>query len=71
MSTGIEHWFGSMADIGPLYPFVGSEFLLWCIGIVFWIAWQVSCTRAEDKQYKDEIAKHGDRETLKKLIDRH
>ena len=71
MSTGIENWLGSMTDIGPLYPFVGSEFLLWCIGIVFWIAWQISSTRAEDKQYKEEIAKHGDPETLKKLIDRH
>ena len=71
MSTGIENWLGNMADLGPLYPFVGSEFILWCIGVALWIVWQVSCTRAENQQYRDEIEKHGDAESLNKAIDRH
>ena len=57
MSTGIENWLGNMADLGPLYPFAGNEFILWCVGIVLWIVWQVSCTRAESKQYREEIDK--------------
>ena len=71
MSTGIENWLGNMAELGPLYPFVGSEFILWGVGVALWIVWQVSCTRAESQQYRDEIEKHGDAETLKKTINRH
>lgn len=69
-STGaIENWLGNIADIGPLYPFVGSEFTLWCIGIFVWILWQVSCTRAESRQYREEIEKHGGKESIQELID--
>ena len=71
MSTGIENWMGNMAELGPPYPFVGSEFVLWCIGVVLWIVWQVSCTRAESKQYREEIENHGDADSLKKAIERH
>ena len=71
MSTGaIENWFGTMADVGPLYPFVGSEFALCCIGIVLWIVWQIACTRAESAQYREEIEKHGEKISLKQAIER-
>lgn len=71
MSTGaVENWFGNIAELGPLYPFVGSEFVLVCVAVVFWVAWQVSCTRAENKQYREEIAKHGDDASLTKLAER-
>ena len=33
MSTGnVESWSGNMAEIGPLYPFVGAEFALFVVG---------------------------------------
>ena len=42
MSTGnIESWSGNMAEIGPLYPFVGAEFALFVVGMVLWILWHV------------------------------
>ncbi len=42
MSTGsFENWAGDIADIGPIYPFVGSEFLLWIIGLALWIIWHI------------------------------
>lgn len=70
MSTGsIENWFGNMAELGPLYPFVGTEFLWFWVGVVFWIAWQISCTRAENAKYAEELKKHGNPASLKKLLD--
>ena len=70
MSTGeIENWFGTMADVGPLYPFVGSEFVLFCVGVVLWVAWQISCTRAESAQYREEIEKHGDKKSLREVVE--
>ena len=69
MSTGIENWFGNMAELGPLYPFVGSEFILWIIGVALWIIWQISCTRAENRQFQEEIDKHGSKQSLQDAID--
>ncbi len=70
MSTGtIENWFGNMAELGPLYPFVGTRFILFCAGVVFWIGWQISCTRAETARYAEELKKHGDSASLKKHLD--
>ena len=40
MSTiGYESWAVDMADVGPIYPFQGSEMLMVILGVVFWIAW--------------------------------
>ena len=56
MRTGhIENWSGNMIDIGPLYPFVGSEFLLWIIALVIWLAWHYWQSRIERKEYDDDI----------------
>ena len=42
MSTGnFENWAGNIADIGPIYPFVGAEWLFVLIGVVYWIVWHV------------------------------
>ena len=69
MSTGaIENWAGTMADVGPLYPFVGSEFALWCIGVALWIVWHIVLTRKEGQQYEDDIKKLGGADTVKKRI---
>jgi len=70
MSTGnFESWEGEITEIGAIYPFVGSEFILWLIGIGLWILWHVLQCRAENKQYEDELKKFGDSDTIKKLLD--
>ena len=70
MSTGnFENWAGEISEIGAIYPFVGSEFALWLIGMGFLILWLVIQFRTENKQYEDERSKYGDPETIKKLLD--
>lgn len=50
-TTIIETWSGTdLMQQGPIYPFVGSEFLLWIIGIVFWIGFHVLQARIEKKE---------------------
>jgi hypothetical protein len=71
MATGnIENWAGTIADIGAMYPFVGSEFVLWIIGMVLWILWHVRQSRIENQQYEEEIRRYGDKETLRRIISR-
>ncbi len=69
MSTGsFENWAGNISDIGPIYPFVGSEVFLWILGLVLWIAWHVIETKRENRTYEEEVRKYGDTETLRRLI---
>ncbi len=69
MSTGsFENWAGNIADIGPIYPFVGAEGLLVLLGVAFWIAWHIWQLKQEARVYRDEVQKVGDPDTLKKLV---
>ncbi len=55
MTTGnFENFAGEIAEIGPMYPFVGSEGLLVVVGLVFWIAWHIWQTIHESKTYDED-----------------
>ena len=70
MSTGnIENWAGDITEIGAIYPFVGSEFALWIVGIVLWVLWHIVQARMENKQYEEEKKQYGDADTIKQLLD--
>ena len=64
MSTGnFETWQGTITDIGPLYPFVGSETVLVIIGLAFWIGWHILQWKMESSNFNDdmEILKNPDK----------
>ncbi len=52
MPTGIDS-FANPGDIGPIYPFVGTEVALAIIGIVLWIAWHVLQMRDESREWAE------------------
>jgi hypothetical protein len=55
MTTGnFTDWSGNMLDLGPLYPFVGSEGLMVLLAFIFWIGWHILQIRGENKQLEDE-----------------
>lgn len=57
MSTGnFQNWDGNIADIGPIYPFVGSEGLMVIICLAFWIVWHILQVRMENAQLDREAA---------------
>lgn len=64
----IESWGGAIADIGPMYPMVGTETALVIIGVVGWIVWHVIQAKRENREYEEQIKKYGDAENLKRLI---
>jgi len=51
----VGNWQGNIADIGPLYPMVGSEGILTIILIVFWIGWHIVQFRMENRNYEDDL----------------
>lgn len=56
MSTGIEAW-KNLAEIGPLYPFVGTETMWVIAGLIIWIVWHVLQISAE-KEHHDKAKRH-------------
>ena len=52
MSTGIETW-KNLSEIGPIYPFVGAEFVLVVVAVVFWLVWHV-VQIGHEKSHHDE-----------------
>ena len=65
----VTSWSGNIADIGPIYPMVGSETVLVIVGVVAWIVWHVVQTKRENREYEEQIKKYGDSETLQRLLD--
>ena len=55
----VESWGGTIADIGPMYPMVGTEGLLVIIGLALWIVWHVIQANRENREYEDQIRKYG------------
>ena len=66
----IESWGESvtMADLGPIYPMVGTEGVLVIIGVVAWIVWHVVQTKRENREYEEQVRKYGGADSLKRLI---
>ena len=63
-TTVIKSWTGvDLLAVGPIYPFVGSEFLLWIVGLVVWIGFHIVGTRIEKRELEAdaEAARHPDR----------
>ena len=68
-TTGIDTWAVDLADIGPIYPFQGTEVLLAVLGVAAWLGWQVWCIGWEKAYHREKIARYGDAESLKRAID--
>lgn len=50
MPTGLQS-FSDPANIGPLYPFAGTEVLLAILGIALWIGFHILQAREETKEW--------------------
>jgi hypothetical protein len=69
MSTGIESWDGNMLDLGPLYPFVGSEGIMVIIAVVFWVGWHILQIRMENRTHDETAARLRQAGNLQKAVE--
>ncbi|NIT66074.1 MAG: hypothetical protein GWM93_05190 [Gemmatimonadetes bacterium] len=68
MSTGVETWNISLLDIGPMYPFAGTEVLWALIGLGTWVLWHIIQGRMENDVYDEDEKTFTDKEKLKQAI---
>lgn len=68
-TTIVETWRGTdLTQLGPIYPFVGSEFILWIIGMVFWIGFHVLQARIENREMEADAAAARDPARLSRVF---
>lgn len=72
MTTGtVTTWGGTITDIGPIYPFVGSEGFLVILLLVFWVAWHILQLRGEGQEHeRDRADIVANKDVAKRMIDR-
>lgn len=57
-TTTVDTWSGTdLSQLGPIYPFVGSEFLLWILGLAFWIGFHILQAGIEKREMERD-ARH-------------
>lgn len=66
----VTSWTGTVTDIGPLYPFVGTEFLLVLVAFVVWLLWHVLQLRTESQEYQNDAQELRTKGVLKHALER-
>lgn len=68
-TTMVDTWSGTdLSQLGPIYPFAGSEFLLWILGLIFWIGFHILQARIEKRELEADAAASRDPERLGRVF---
>ena len=72
MSTnGMSSWAVDLKDVAAVYPFEGTEFIMFIIGLAFWIWWHVAQMRMEKDEIHHEMDADASGKKAKEAIDRY
>ncbi len=55
VSTGVDS-FVKPGELGPLYPFVGTEMILFGVAFFLWLAWHFLQARGETREHREACA---------------
>lgn len=70
-TTEITSWAVDLTNIGPIYPFVGSEMLWFILGLVFWIGFHVWQIGFEKRMYDEDTAHMRRPEDFERALKQH
>lgn len=72
MSTnGMTSWAVDLKDVAAVYPFQGSEVLMFILGLAFWILWHVAQLRQEATEVQHEMEADASGDKAREAIDRY
>jgi hypothetical protein len=64
-------WAVDLANVGPVYPWIGFELIMVLVAVALWILWHVIQIRQENAELERDIRLYGDRESIKKALEEH
>ena len=64
-------WAVDLANIGAIYPWQGSEVIMFLVAFVLWIVFHVLQIKQENVDYNEDIDRYGSAELIKKALDEH
>jgi hypothetical protein len=68
-TTVVETWSGAnLSEIGPIYPMPGSEFILFIIGLIFWIGFHFKQASIERREMEADADAAKNPERLKRVF---
>ena len=68
-TTAVETWAGAdLSQLGPIYPMVGSEFILFIIGLAFWLLFHFMQMGVEKREFEADEAAARDPDRLKRVF---
>lgn len=70
-TTIVETWATDLSQLGPIYPFAGSEFVLWIIGLAFWIGFHILQGRIESRQMDEESTDLRNKARMSEVLKRY
>ena len=53
-TTSYTSWAADLAEVGAVYPFVGSEVVMVILGVVFWLTCQILMSKMENEELEAE-----------------
>lgn len=48
-------WTGNIAELGPIYPWVGAETAMVIVLLVVWVGWHIWQISLEESNYSDDL----------------
>jgi hypothetical protein len=70
-TNGMTDWAVDLADVGAIYPFQGTEFLMVVAAVAFWIIWHVLQFRAEKTELSHEMDADQSGDKAREVIGRY
>jgi hypothetical protein len=64
-------WAVDLKDVAAVYPFQGTEFIMFIAGLVFWLWWHWAQMRMEANEIRHEMDADASGEEAKQAIDRY
>ncbi|MEQ8370242.1 MAG: hypothetical protein RIE31_11020 [Alphaproteobacteria bacterium] len=53
-TTNIDTWQVPLAEIGPLYPFVGWEWLFVVLAVALWVSFHIWQAVNENREFRED-----------------
>ena len=64
-------WAVDLANVGAIYPWIGSELIMVIVAVAAWILWHIIQLREEKEEFAKDISEYGSKESIKKALEEH